>query len=96
MVPKSSELIPVSVQNTFAGRVAATEIRALVTDILGVEVPGEGSFIGHGGDSFHAVVIVSRIEEQWGVEVEFLDVLNSTPDGLTETVNTALSGPAQQ
>ncbi|MER5889844.1 acyl carrier protein [Streptomyces sp. NPDC001941] len=65
------------------------EIRALFTELLGADVPGDGSFIGHGGDSFHAVVVVSRIEERWGVEVDFLDVLDSTPDTLTATVNTA-------
>ncbi|MCH0538339.1 acyl carrier protein [Streptomyces sp. MUM 203J] len=65
------------------------EIRALVSEALGADVPGDGSFLGHGGDSFHAVLVVSRIEERWGVEVDFLDVLESTPDTLTETVNAA-------
>ncbi len=78
-----------SVLDAFAEHVDVAEIRALVNEVLGTDVPGDGSFIGHGGDSFHAVVIVARIEERWGVEVDFLAVLDSTPDTLATAVNTA-------
>jgi acyl carrier protein len=61
-------------------------IQTLMSDVVGVEVPLEGSFIDHGGDSFQAVTIMTRIEEKWGVEVEFLDVLDSTPAALAEKV----------
>ncbi|MEU2245157.1 MULTISPECIES: acyl carrier protein [Streptomyces] len=71
------------------------EIRALINEVLGTDVPGDGSFIGHGGDSFHAVLIVAQIEERWGVEVDFLDVLDSTPDTLTTAVNIARGARAQ-
>lgn len=57
-------------------------VRAIISEALGADVPADGSFIAHGGDSFHAVLVVARIEELWGLEVDFLDVLRSTPDEL--------------
>ena len=69
---------------------APVDVRSVVADVLGTDVPGDGSFVAHGGDSFHAVLIVARIEEIWGVEVDFLDVLQSTPDRLVELVAEAL------
>ncbi|MFD4789038.1 acyl carrier protein [Streptomyces sp. NPDC058459] len=84
-----------SVLDAFAHPVDVADIRALVADVLDTDVPGDGSFIGHGGDSFHAVVIVARIEERWGVEVDFLDVLDSTPDSLAAAVNKAHGAQAQ-
>jgi acyl carrier protein len=68
------------------GTLGPIAIQTLISNVVGVEVPLEGSFINYGGDSFQAVTIMTRIEEEWGVEVEFLDVLDSTPAGLAEKV----------
>lgn len=81
--------------NISADRVDAAAVRAMVAEALGVDVPGDGSFIGHGGDSFHAVTLIARIEEEWGVELDFLAVLDSTPDSLADAVNAARGARAE-
>lgn len=53
--------------------------RRLLAEVLGGDVRDDASFIAQGGDSFHAVLAVGRIEETWQVEVDFTDVLQSTP-----------------
>lgn len=77
--------------NVAGDRVDVTAVQAMVAEVLRVPVPGDGSFVGHGGDSFLAVHLIARIEEEWGVELDFLDVLNSTPDSLTQAVNAGLA-----
>lgn len=61
-----------------------------MTEVLGTPVPADGSFIGYGGESFQAVVLIGRIQEEWGAEVDFLQVLKSTPESLARSVNAAL------
>jgi acyl carrier protein len=78
-------------QDAAPRRVDPGAVQALVAEALGEAVPEDGSFIGHGGDSFHAVVVVSRIEEEWGVEIDFLEVLDSTPASLADAVSAALA-----
>jgi acyl carrier protein len=82
----------VPLTNSPADRADLVAVQALLADVLGVDVPEGGSFIGHGGDSFHAVLVVARIEEEWGVEVDFIDVLDSTPEALAELVGSASNG----
>ncbi|WP_189078086.1 phosphopantetheine-binding protein [Mangrovihabitans endophyticus] len=67
----------------------------MISELLGVDVPDDGTFIGHGGDSFHAVVLIARIYEQWKVELDLVTVLNSTPGGLSRTLTTALVNPGR-
>ncbi|MEU5092260.1 acyl carrier protein [Streptomyces sp. NPDC021356] len=66
-------------------------VLAMVSEVLGVDVPADGTFIGYGGDSFNAVVLIFRIHEAWGVEMDLLTVLNSTLEGLVQTLNAALA-----
>jgi hypothetical protein len=67
-----------------------------MAEILGTPVPAEGSFIAHGGDSFLAVVLMGRIQEEWGVEADFLAVLESTPESLARSVSAARGQAARQ
>ncbi|MFJ8097478.1 acyl carrier protein [Streptomyces griseofuscus] len=66
-------------------------VLAMVSEVLGIDVPVDGTFIGHGGDSFNAVVLIFRIHEAWGVEMDLLTVLNSTPNGIIQALNAALA-----
>ena len=76
--------------------VEVLELQELMAEVLGSPVPADGSFIGHGGDSFLAVVLMGRIDERWGVEVDFLEVLESTPESLARAASAALGQLAQE
>lgn len=54
-------------------------VRRVFADVLGGEIVDDSSFLAQGGDSFHAVLVVERIEELWKIEAEFTAVLQSTP-----------------
>jgi hypothetical protein len=50
---------------------------ALWREILGPAAGPERSFLDNGGDSFHAVLLSTRLYEATGVEADYLDVLTS-------------------
>jgi hypothetical protein len=64
-------------------------VRILLSDILGTEIPDDSTFLAQGGDSFHAVLVVERVEELWGIEADFTAVLRSTPAELAAVLNAA-------
>ncbi|HTZ27276.1 MAG TPA: acyl carrier protein [Streptosporangiaceae bacterium] len=76
--------------------VEVPELQELMAEVLGNPVPADGSFIGYGGDSFLAVVLMGRIEEERGVELDFVEVLESTPESLARSVSAAISRAAQK
>jgi acyl carrier protein len=76
--------------------VEVPELQGLMAEVLGNPVPADGSFIGYGGDSFLAVVLMGRIEEEWGVEVDFVEVLESTPESLARSVSATIGRPARK
>ncbi|MCX4972728.1 MULTISPECIES: phosphopantetheine-binding protein [unclassified Streptomyces] len=70
-------------------RIDAESVRRIFADVLGVEIREDSSFLAQGGDSFHAVLVVARIEDDWGLEADFTDVLQSTPGELARALATA-------
>jgi acyl carrier protein len=91
-----SDSLAASSSNGSVGHVGLPALQALVAEVLGTDIPAHGSFIGHGGDSFQAVVLIGLIEDTWGVEVDFPEVLASTPESLAQAVNTALDNAARK
>ncbi|MFI2202810.1 acyl carrier protein [Streptomyces sp. NPDC020192] len=69
--------------------IGTESIRLLLADILDTEIADDSSFLAQGGDSFHAVLVVERIEELWGIEVDFTAVLQSTPAELAAALGAA-------
>ncbi|MDQ0582410.1 acyl carrier protein [Streptomyces cacaoi] len=67
----------------------AESIRLVFADVLGGEISDDSSFLAQGGDSFHAVLVVERIEELWEIEADFTAVLQSTPAELAEALRAA-------
>ncbi|GAB2878825.1 hypothetical protein GCM10027074_53870 [Streptomyces deserti] len=53
---------------------------SLWREILGPAADPLRGFLDNGGDSFHAVLLSTRLYEATGIEVDYLDVLTS--DGL--------------
>ena len=51
--------------------------QALWREILGPSADPSRSFLDNGGDSFHAVLLSTRLFETTGAEVDYLDVLTS-------------------
>ncbi|MFG3207090.1 phosphopantetheine-binding protein [Streptomyces sp. NPDC048192] len=51
--------------------------QALWREILGPSADPTRSFLDNGGDSFHAVLLSTRLYEITGAEVDYLDVLTS-------------------
>ncbi|WP_327351863.1 acyl carrier protein [Streptomyces sp. NBC_01304] len=58
----------------------------IVAEVLGGEAVADASFVAQGGDSFHAVLVVARIEETWQIEADFTDVLQLTPAQLADAL----------
>ncbi|MFD4502453.1 phosphopantetheine-binding protein [Streptomyces sp. NPDC058457] len=69
--------------------ITAESIRRLLAEILGTEIHDDLTFLAQGGDSFHAVLVVERVAEVWGIEADFTAVLRSTPVELAEVLGTA-------
>jgi hypothetical protein len=46
-------------------------------EILGPSADPSRTFLDNGGDSFHAVLLSTRLYEATGVDVDYLDVLTS-------------------
>ncbi|MFE6824931.1 acyl carrier protein [Streptomyces sp. NPDC057690] len=67
----------------------AESIRLVFAEVLGGEISDDSSFLAQGGDSFHAVLVVERIEELWKIEADFTAVLQSTPAELAEALSAA-------
>ncbi|WBO64883.1 phosphopantetheine-binding protein [Streptomyces camelliae] len=67
----------------------AESVRLLLADILGTEIADDSTFLAQGGDSFHAVLVVERVEELWGIEADFTAVLQSTPAELAAVLGAA-------
>ncbi|MEU6510072.1 phosphopantetheine-binding protein [Streptomyces sp. NPDC046942] len=67
----------------------AESVRLLLADVLGTEIADDSTFLAQGGDSFHAVLVVERVEELWGIEADFTAVLQSTPAELAAVLGAA-------
>jgi acyl carrier protein len=50
---------------------------ALWTEVLGVGSDPDLGFLENGGDSFRALTLSTRIHEETGIEIDFLDILES-------------------
>lgn len=70
-------------------RIDAESVRGIFADVLGSEIADDSTFLAQGGDSFHAVLVVERIEELWGIEADFTGVLRSTPAELAAALDAA-------
>ncbi|MFF7980011.1 phosphopantetheine-binding protein [Streptomyces sp. NPDC007901] len=64
-------------------------VRLLLADILGTEILDDLTFLAQGGDSYHAVLVVERVSELWGIEADFTTVLRSTPAELAAALSAA-------
>ena len=69
--------------------ITTENVRLLFADILGIEILDDLTFLAQGGDSFHAVMVVDRIEQHWGIEADFTAVLQSTPVELAALLGAA-------
>ncbi|WP_175647507.1 phosphopantetheine-binding protein [Streptomyces cyaneochromogenes] len=72
-----------------AQEITTESVRLLLADILGTEIFDDLTFLSQGGDSYHAVLVVERVEELWGIEADFTAVLRSTPGELAEALGAA-------
>lgn len=55
----------------------ADRIAALWAEVLGTDSDPNLGFLENGGDSFGALTLSTRIHEETGVEIDFLDILES-------------------
>ncbi|MFF4753314.1 acyl carrier protein [Streptomyces sp. NPDC002514] len=55
----------------------ADRLQALWTKVLGAESELNLGFLENGGDSFQALTLSTMIHEETGIEIDFLDILES-------------------
>ncbi|MEU2225861.1 acyl carrier protein [Streptomyces sp. NPDC018347] len=55
----------------------ADRLPALWSEVLGAGSDPNLGFLENGGDSFRALTLSTRIHEETGIEVDFLDILES-------------------
>ncbi|WP_030990616.1 phosphopantetheine-binding protein [Streptomyces sp. NRRL WC-3744] len=55
----------------------ADRIPVLWAEVLGVGSDPNLGFLENGGDSFRALTLSTKIHEETGVEIDFLDILES-------------------
>ena len=53
-------------------------LRALWLEVLGAQARFDVGFTANGGDSFKATVFAVRVFKEYGLEVDYLDVLEAT------------------
>ncbi len=73
-------------------RLGTENVVRILAGVLGSEVRADASFVAQGGDSYHAVLAIAQIEESWGIEADFTDVLQLTPAELAAVLADARQG----